>query len=108
MKLPGIESAEVSLKTAIADIRLEPENTITMPQLRELLKKNGYPTRDAQVSARGKAVERDGKRVFDLLNGSTIGLAETPGASSLAVNQIVEIAGTSRAIDKTSEKLTVK
>ena len=108
MKLPGIESAEVSLTTATADIRLKPDNRITLPQLREVLKKNGYPTRDAQVSARGKAVERNGKRVFDLLNGSTIELAETPAASSLAVNQIVEIAGTSRAVDKTSEKLTVK
>ena len=108
MKLDGIESAEVSLTTATADIRLKPDNRITLPQLRELLKKNGYPTRDAQVSARGKAVERDGKRVFDLLNGSTLELAETAGASSLAVNQIVEITGTSRADGKTAEKLTVK
>ena len=107
MKLDGIESAEVSLTTATADIRLKPDNRITLPQLRELLKKNGYPTRDAQVSARGKAVERDGKRVFDLLNGSTLELAET-AASSLAVNQIVEIAGTSRADGTTAEKRTVK
>ena len=108
MKIAGIESTEVSLTNATADIRLKPDNRITLPQLREVLRKNGFPTRDAQVSARGKAVERDGKRVFDLLNGSTFELAETPAAASLGVNQIVEVSGTSRAVDKTSEKLTLK
>jgi len=107
MKLPGIESAEVSLKTAIADIRLEPENTITMPQLRELLKKNGYPTRDAQVSGRGKVINRDGTRVLDLLNGSTIELVNTPAAARLPANELVDVMGTSRAL-KASETLTIK
>ena len=106
MKLPGIESAAVSLKTAIADIRLEPENTITMPQLRELLKKNGYPTRDAQVSGRGKVINRDGTRVLDLLNGSTIELVDT--AARLAPNEIVNVTGTSRVASKGTEQLTVK
>jgi hypothetical protein len=108
MKLPGIESADVSLTTATADIRLKPDNRITLPQLREVLKKNGYPTRDAQVSARGKAIERDGKRLLDLLNGSTLELAETPAAASLAADKIVEVAGTSRVDGKTPEVLTVK
>src|SRR6188768_1301704 len=107
MKLPGIESAEVSLKTAIADIRLEPENTITMPQLRELLKKNGYPTRDAQVSGRGKVINRDGTRVLDLLNGSTIELVNTPDAARLPANELVDVMGTSRAL-KARETLTIK
>jgi hypothetical protein len=108
MKLPGIESADVSLATATADIRLTPDNRITLPQLREVLKKNGYPTRDAQVSARGRVMNRGGTRVLDLLNGSTIELANTPAAARLPTNEIVDVAGTSRAAPKASELLTIK
>ena len=107
MKLDGIESAEVSLTTATADIRLKPDNRITLPQLRELLKKNGYPTRDAQVSGRGKVINRDGTRVLDLLNGSTIELVNTPAAARLPANELVDVMGTSRAL-KASETLTIK
>lgn len=108
MKIPGVEAAEVSLQTATADIRLEPDNRVTMPQLRDVLKRNGYPTRDAQISARGKIVVRDGRRLFDLLNGSTMGLAATPAAARLATDQIVDVAGTSQADGKNAEKLTIK
>jgi hypothetical protein len=108
MKLPGIESAEVSLTTATADIRLAPDNSITMVQLRKVLKENGYPTRDAQIWARGKIVEHDGRRVLDLLNGSTLELTESSAAVRLPLNQIVEVAATSHADGKTPEKLTVK
>jgi len=108
MKLPGIESADVSLATATADIRFEPDNRITMPQLREALKKNGYPTRDAQVSARGKVMNRDGTRVLDLLNGSTIDLVDTPAAARLPEGEIIDVIGTARAAPKASETLTIK
>ena len=107
MKLPGVESADVSLTTATADIRLKPDNRITLPQLREVLKKNGYPTRDAQVSGRGKVVNRAGTRVLDLLNGSTIELVNTPAAARLPANELVDVMGTSRAL-KASETLTIK
>jgi hypothetical protein len=108
LKLAGIESAEVSLTTATADVRLKPDNRITMAQLREVLRKNGYPTRDAQIEARGKIVERGGWRVLDLLNGSAMDLADNPAAAHLPLNQIVEVAAMSRADGKTPEKLTVK
>jgi hypothetical protein len=108
MKLAGIESADVSLTTATASIRLKPENRITLAQLRDVLKKNGFPTRDAQVSARGKIIERDGRRVLDLLNGSTIELADGPAAAHLPVNAIIEVGGTVVAGGKSPEKLTVK
>ena len=108
MKLPGIESVDVSLRTASADIRLTTDNRITVPQLREVLKKNGYPTRDAQISARGKVINRDGARVLDLLNGSTIELANTPAAARLPTDELVDVAGSSRADPKMIERLTIK
>src|SRR5215217_4986990 len=107
MKLPGVESAVVSLDKASADIRLAAGNRITMPQLRALLKNNGYPTRDAQVEARGKFIDVNGTLVFDLLNGSTMPVAPDPkGTPVRAGPQPVDITGVSRADGKTAEKVT--
>src|SRR4051812_15303526 len=106
MKLPGIESADVSLDKASADIRLKPDNRITLPQLRELLKKNGYPTRDARIEARGRVVERGGKLVLDLLNGSSIDIDPRSAAASPS-EQAIEIAGVSHA-DGKGERVTLQ
>ena len=106
MKLPGIDSAEVSLDKASADIRLKPGNRITMPQLRDVLKKNGYPTRDAQIEARGKVVNRGGKLTLDLLNGSTMEL-DPKSVGTKVGPEAVDVSGVSRADGKAAEKLTV-
>jgi copper chaperone CopZ len=108
MKLPGVESAEVSLDKASADIHLKADNNITMPQLREVLKKNGYPTRDAQIEARGKIVDAGGTLTFDLLNGATMVLVLDPkGVPVRPGPQAIEITGVSRADGKAAEKLAL-
>jgi len=107
LNLPGVESADVSLDKASADIRLKADNRITMTKLRDVLKKNGYPTRDAHVEARGRIVERSGKPVLDLLNGSTMNV-EGQGMTLKASDQIVQISGVSRVEGKSGERLTVQ
>lgn len=107
MKLSGIESADVSLEKASADIRLRSDNRITMAQLREVLKKNGYPTRDARIEAQGRIVDRGGKLVLDLLNGSTLAI-DGQGVALEASGKVVLITGVSRAIDKTGDRVTVQ
>ena len=69
-KLDGVESVDVSLEKASADIRLKPGNTITLPQLRRIIREAGYPTKDAQIEARGTVIERNGRPTLDLQNGS--------------------------------------
>jgi hypothetical protein len=107
MKLPGVESAVVSLDKASADIRLKADNRITVPQLRELLKKNGYPTRDGQIEARGRVIDAGGKLVLDLLNGSTMALVVDPKNPPMRAGPaLLNVIGVSRADGKTAEKLT--
>jgi hypothetical protein len=103
-KLEGVESVEVSLEKSSADIKLKADNKITLPQLRRIIRSNGYPTKDAQITARGRIIDRDGKPVLDLLNGSFLDLAEKPKE---ATADVVEVTGVSRTGDKDSEILTV-
>lgn len=95
---------EVSLAKASADIRLEPGNAITLPQLRRVIRQAGYPTRDATVEARGVVIERKGKPVLDLQNGSFLDLAAKPAAPATGV---VDVTGVSRVVDKERELLTL-
>ena len=103
-KLEGVEHVEVSLERASALITLRPDNTMTVPQLRRTIRNSGYPTRDAQITARGRFTERAGRLVLDLLNGSVLDLAATPADRA---DGIVEVTGTSREDEKKVERLTV-
>ena len=103
-KIDGVQSADVSLERANADIRLKPGNAITLPQLRRIIREAGYPTTDAQVEARGTIVERNGKPMLDLHNGSFLELAAKPSTPGTGV---VEVVGVSRLQDKNREVLTV-
>ena len=102
-KLDGVESADVSLEKATADIRLKSGNAITLPQLRRIIRHAGYPTRDARIDARGTIVDRNGKPALDLQNGSFLELAAKP----MTAGGVVDVTGVSRVVDKDREVVTV-
>ena len=103
-KLDGVESVDVSLEKATADVRLGPGNTITLPQLRRIIRQSGYPTKDAHVEARGTLVERNGKPTLDLQNGSFLELAARPTAPA---DGVVDVTGVSRVVGREREVLTI-
>lgn len=103
-KLEGVESVEVSLQKAAAVITFKADNKITLPQLRRAIRSNGYPTRDAQIVARGKIVDHDGKPTLDLLNGSFLELTEKPKDAS---TETIGVTGVSRLGVKDTERLTI-
>ena len=103
-KLDGIDSVDVSLEKASAVLTLAADNKVTVPMLRRAIRSNGYPTRDALITARGRLVERDGKPMLDLLNGTTLEL-DAPSADAPA--DVVEVTGTSREREDKVERLTV-
>jgi copper chaperone CopZ len=103
-KLDGVESVDVSLERASADIRLKPGNAITLPQLRRIIRQAGYPTKDARVDARGTIVERNGRPTLDLQNGSFLELAARPAGPATG---IVDVTGVSRIVEKEREVMTI-
>jgi copper chaperone CopZ len=103
-KLDGVESVDVSIEKANADIRLKPGNAITLPQLRRTIRQAGYPTRDARIEARGTVVDWHGKPTLDLQNGSYLELSTKPAQSTTGV---ADVTGISRVVDKDREVLTI-
>jgi copper chaperone CopZ len=60
-KVVGVESVEVSLNKGLATVKLKPGNTVSVPQLWELIHKNGYTPKSTAVSVRGELVNVGGQ-----------------------------------------------
>ena len=59
-KVPGVQSVEVSLERAVTEIRLAAGNSVTVAQLRKILKDGGFNSGAADVEAVGTLTQRDG------------------------------------------------
>jgi hypothetical protein len=81
-KVEGIESVNVRLKRGVAHIGLTAGNSVSLPQLRRIVKAAGYATGDAVVTARGTVTRRNGRLALDVTGTSTsLALAPDPSAS---------------------------
>ena len=52
-KVAGVEKVSVSLKDGLTLLELKPANTVTMAKLREIIKNNGFVSKEAVVVAQG-------------------------------------------------------
>ena len=71
-KLSGVESVNVSLERASTDIQLRAGNTITLEQLRHIIKNNGFTTKEATVTVVGTLIERGGEPALDVTGTNTV------------------------------------
>jgi copper chaperone CopZ len=66
-KVAGVESVEVSLNKGLATVKLKPANTVSVPQLWELIHKNGYTPRATGISVRGEVANVHGSLQLKVL-----------------------------------------
>src|ERR1700733_14570287 len=59
-KVAGVESVEVSLNKGLATVKLKPGNGVSVPQLWELIHKNGYTPKTPALSVRGEVTNVNG------------------------------------------------
>jgi len=71
-KLSGVESVNVSLERASTDIQLRPGNSITLEQLRSIIKNNGFTAKEATVTVVGKLIERGGQPALEVTGTNTV------------------------------------
>ena len=96
-KTVGVESVEVNLNQGRATVKLKPGNTVTVPQLWELIHQKGYTPKRTGVLARGVLSQPNGKLQFQVSGSSTIlAVAVDPKAPAVladALNKTVKIRG---------------
>jgi hypothetical protein len=54
-KVDGIHTARVSLNDGLTILDLKPGNAVTLAKLRQIIKNNGFVSKEANVLARGVA-----------------------------------------------------
>lgn len=60
-KVDGVASVRVSLNDGLTVLDLKPGNAVTLVKLRQIIKSNGFVSKEATVRARGSV---DGERSF--------------------------------------------
>ena len=60
-KVPGVDTVEVSLNKGLATVKLKPGNTVSVPQLWQLLHEKGYTPKATAVSVRGELAGGQGR-----------------------------------------------
>lgn len=65
-KVDGVESVELSLERAEADIRLRQDNRVSLEQFRKIVKANGFEPRQATVTVVGTVRELGGQLAFEV------------------------------------------
>ena len=113
-KLDGVESVDVSLERASAAIVLRAGNRVTLPQLRQIIKNNGFTAKEAAVTVTGTLIERGGKPALSVSGTDVVWLlaprAPNDAAYADAIERVkahqtvpVEAAGTVAPPEKESQ-----
>jgi copper chaperone CopZ len=95
-KLPGVESVDVSLERATTDIQLRPGNTVTLVQLRKVIKNNGFTAEAADITVVGRVSERSGQPVLSVTGTDAVLILVASPKDTEAFQQIGEHLQTKR------------
>jgi len=92
-KLTGVESVDVSLERASTVIHLKPGNTVTLAQVRKIIKDGGFNSGAADVEVVGTLLRSDGK-VMVLVSGTSESFPVVPDAKAPdAFRWVSEVSG---------------
>jgi hypothetical protein len=65
-KIDGVQTVRVSLNEGLTVLELKPGNTVTLAKLRQVIKNNGFVSKEALVIARGSMIGGAGAPVFEV------------------------------------------
>jgi len=57
-KVPAVTQVRVSLKDGLTVLDLKPANTVTLAELRQIIKNNGFVSKDIAAVARGTVADQ--------------------------------------------------
>lgn len=109
--VPGVDSVVVSLNQGLATVKLKAGNAVTMEQLRKAVEKNGFVTKQAEVTVRGQLLFSGKPQLKVIGTDETYDLA--PASGSILTNsqemsgKTVVVNGTVPAASKRAEATTL-
>lgn len=74
--LPGVDAVKVSLNEGAATLQLKPGSKVTLEQVREVIRKNGFSPKESRVKVAGEIIERNGHPALRVSGLDTVLLLE--------------------------------
>ena len=111
-KVPGVTSVRVSLNEGLTVLDFKADNTVTLAQLRQVIRNNGFVTREAKVVASGTVATSGNDLTFEVA-GSRERYAVRAATNELRAKMTVStsaplvVTGTVDITDPKSMKMTV-
>jgi hypothetical protein len=65
-KVVGVTSVKVSLNDGLTILDFAPDNTVTVAQLRQVIRNNGFVTNESRIIAAGTVTQSNGSAFFEL------------------------------------------
>lgn len=91
-KIEGVDDVKVSLNQGLAEVTFKPKNHATLEQVREVVRRNGFTPRGADVKVAGRLVQHEGKPALAVTESDAVYLlAEDPEAKG-KLSEFVRIA----------------
>jgi hypothetical protein len=84
-KVAGVATVKVSLNDGLTILDLKPQNTVTLANLRQVIRNNGFVTKDVEITARGSFQTVSGQLPF-VVAGTNERLALSPQLKVTAVD----------------------
>ena len=90
LKIDGVETVTVSLQRGVADIRLREGNRVTIDQIRQMVRSNGFTPREANVTVIGVPLERGGAPAFEVSGINEVLIIDVKRSAASAVKELDE------------------
>ena len=83
-KVAGVATVKVSLSEGLTILDMKPGNTVTLANLRQVIRNNGFVTKEVELTARGKLETQNGQQTF-VVSGTNERLTVSPQLKVTAV-----------------------
>lgn len=90
MKIPGVLSAETTIKTGVVRLRLRPESSLDPRSFRDAVTKAGFTLEYVEATLRGNATRKDGAPVLEAEAGKQLFRLTGP-AAGMTGSQAAEV-----------------
>ena len=102
-RIDGVASADVSLNEGTVLLKLKRGNRVTVEQVREAIRKNGFTPKETSVDVFGQLIERNGRPALEVIGLGDVLLLDDPGDKlrKITTKEVV-ISGTMPARDAAS------
>ena len=98
-KIAGVEDVKVSLNEGRADVKMKPGKRATLDQIRDVIRRNGFTPKAADVVARGTLALNEGRLALQVSGSDAVYMLWDAPSAAGKVGQLGTLAGSRKVAE---------